>query len=114
MFNFDAVEREKIKIKRMPLKKLFDYGEKLYNQVKTYSEKEQSKDFCWSELESDRNYSNKLLLTEIVNAVFEKENPTIEKCELDYFTIESLFDKSKNFSDFLELLRQSSSDTNNK
>ena len=96
----------------MSLKELFSYGEKLYNQIKTYSEKEQSKDFCWYELESDRNYRNKLLLTEIVNAVFEKENSTIEKCESDYFAIELLLDKSKDFSDFLELLHQSSLSTN--
>lgn len=114
MISFDAVEREKTKIKQMSLKELFSYGESLFNRINTCKVKEQSKDFCWSELESDSNYCNKLLLIEIVNAVFEKENSIIEKCELDYFTMESLFDKCKNFSDFLELLRQSSSDTNNK
>ena len=110
MINFTALETEKTKIKQMSLKELIEYGEKLYRQIKACKEKEQSKDYVWFEPESDCVFFDTVSLIEILNAVFAKKYNN-RKNELNHFTIESLLNKSKDFSDLLELLHQSFSNT---
>lgn len=93
MISYHALEKEKEIIKRMSLKELFSYGEKVYYSILKLKAKEQSKDYVENELDGDRFYINKRILEQINLTIFNKvvgTNVFDENC-LKYF--DSDFDK---------------------
>ena len=53
------------KIKRMPIEHLFEYGQKLFVNIKIYEEQDRTERF-FNEIESDRNYLHNCFLEAVI------------------------------------------------
>ena len=72
MIDFGPLETETAKIRQMSLKALFDYGEKLYNQIKGYREREQLNGYREKELDGDCCFIYRYKLEQTNIAIFNK------------------------------------------
>ena len=103
MIDFGSLENETAKIKQMSLKSLFDYGEKLYNQIKDYREKEKINGYRENELDGDCRFIYEYKLEQTNIAIF---NKVVKPSEPDFSCLK-YFD-----NDFSGLARPNCSDYN--
>lgn len=103
MIDFGFLESETAKIRQMSLKSLFDYGEKLYNQIKDYREKEEINGYTENELDGDCRVTYEYKLEQTNIAIF---NKVVKPSEPDFSCLK-YFD-----NDFSGLARPNCSDYN--
>lgn len=60
------------KIKRMPIEHLFEYGQKLFVNIKIYEEQDRTERFI-SEIKSDRNYVHNCFLEAVIDEILKKK-----------------------------------------
>ncbi|MDY6024256.1 MAG: hypothetical protein SPJ19_05605 [Candidatus Borkfalkiaceae bacterium] len=103
MIDFGSLENETAKIREMSLKSLFDYGEKLYDQIKYYREKEKMNGYRENELDGDCRFTYEYKLEQTNIAIF---NKVVKPSDPDFSCLK-YFD-----NDFSGLARPNYSDYN--
>ena len=72
MINYQAIKEEIEQIKRMPIEHLFEYGQKLFVNIKIYEEQDRTERFI-SEIESDRIFAKERYFKVVVNTIMKKK-----------------------------------------